>query len=1333
MRLGFIHYRYIILLVLLLTLPVVSSLVAQVSTSSLPQPESITYRQGLPQAFVPSIIQDKQGFIWMATRDGLCRYDGINFKVFQPNSDEKPGITSSSLSGIELDRHGNIWIFSDENDVDILDPVTETFTNLSRQPFFRKHFAHEVISTFFIDSQDHLWLSFLSNKVVCIEPKTNRIHYYNRPPVPGYLPTFDTFLQDAQGTVWMSNKTGLYRLNQSQGRFVNYALPDNDIRGIYLRPNNQLFLVSPRSVMLLQPATGQLGHIPLPASVNLTGLWHHTRITADRRGNIYFNIYNQLFRFNKNKRFDLLTELDSKTEFRSLFVDKSDVLWAGTHRSGLLKYNLNLNSFKAAPYHTGFYQDLFIQNLGFPANQITKITKNESPYFFRYTFDKGGKLWFNMGNNHIYQADLYTKHLIEIPFPSNPPLRHSGNAPVMPMATDPSGHIWVLTDSSAAWHENGHWKPFPYPIRAKTQPDNVLQSTNITQGIDGPMLQLVVDEQSLWIASKTNGLYRVDRKSGRIQQYRHQPSDLASLSSNQLYCLAADPIDKTILWIGTFGNGLCRFNKRSGKSQRFTKQEGLPNNVIYAAIPDQQDCLWIATNQGICRLNRQTFQTRTYTHEDGLWEDEFNRSHFLHLSDDRMIMGGLGGITSFYPRQLRDDTYQTPVQITGIEVNNQPFERNALSGSLPVQSLQKLELPYNQNFLTINFAALQYNSQPKLHYRYQLVGLNNNWIETPRPVAEYTDLRWGTYSLRLNASNTSGIWSKHIRVLTLIIHPPWWATWWAILLYVLAFIGIVYGVIRTYLTEQEARQLREIDALKARFFTNIAHEFRTPLTLILAPTENLRNRLKTPEDHHQLDLINQNANQLLGLVNQLMDLAKADAHVLKVNEVQGDLVEFLTRLIRSFEPQAAAKGIQLTLRTDIITNQYWFDTDKFERIVSNLVANALKFTPMGGKVSVDLSLTNRLVINNFPDNATSPSSLLQLTIADNGIGVPPEQLPHIFDRFYRGDNSGVKYQEGTGIGLALVKELVDIQAGTITATSKVSIGTTFTLTFPYRPAEVLPAPPLKPALLPKRVLLEQEVLDSAAQEKSVVLIVEDNTALSDFIADTFPANYQIHRAGNGVEGLEKASQLIPDLIISDVYMPVMDGYTLCSRLKTDSRTSHIPVILLTAKSSIDSRLEGLSLGADDYIAKPFPIQELQLRVRNLLEQRRQLKERIMASLTKPPSPTDGITSATDPLLDKLSQLIEQHLDTTSFGAEELVLESGLSRMNLHRKLKALTGESTGEFIRNYRLKRAAQLLRQGYSVSETAYLVGFEDPSYFARSFRKTYQMTPSAYSSMYK
>ena len=546
----------------------------------------------------------------------------------------------------------------------------------------------------------------------------------------------------------------------------------------------------------------------------------------------------------------------------------------------------------------------------------------------------------------------------------------------------------------------------------------------------------------------------------------------------------------------------------------------------------------------------------------------------------------------------------------------------------------------------------------------------------------------------------------------------------ALVLYGLLGLLAGYGLMRVYLKQQETNQLRALDAMKTRFFTNITHEFRTPLTLILAPAEQLKQRLHHPDDQRQLTIISHYATQLLGLINQLMDLSKAEAHALRVNESQGNLGEFLTQLVQSFEPQASANGVQMIVRVEEVGSYYWFDSEKLERIVLNLVANALKFTPMGGRVVVSLTA--------HPDHELAESPL-QLTVADNGVGIAPEQLDHIFDRFYQADyvatsESAQPQPEGTGIGLALVKELVEVQNGTIGVASKVSIGTTFTLTLPYRPAIAPAASVRRDSRLPATSPL-QATNGIETDETPVILLVEDNPDLSDFIAGSLPVFYQIHRAANGFDGFGQAVNLIPDLVISDVLMPVMDGYTLCQQLKQDDRTSHVPVILLTAKASVDSRLEGLAQGADDYITKPFHVRELLLRVHNLLEQRRQLQKWTLASVTNP-DPVPAAPSPPDPLLDKLCQLVEQHLDQTAFGVEELTVASGLSRMNLHRKLKALTGTSAGEFIRNYRLKRAAQLLRQGHSVSETAYLVGFEDPSYFARSFRKVYQISPSAFAS---
>lgn len=558
---------------------------------------------------------------------------------------------------------------------------------------------------------------------------------------------------------------------------------------------------------------------------------------------------------------------------------------------------------------------------------------------------------------------------------------------------------------------------------------------------------------------------------------------------------------------------------------------------------------------------------------------------------------------------------------------------------------------------------------------------------------------------------------------------PVWATWWAILLYGLLAVSVVYGLVQAYLNQQEAKQLMAIDALKKRFYANITHEFRTPLTLILAPAEQLKQRLTNPNDQQQVELITQNATQLLSLVNQLMELSKAEDNLLKVKESQGDIVAFLARLIQSFDLQANAKGIQIILRPEKDAAYYWFDADKLERIVYNLLANALKCTPVGGRIIMNVATANDLESIELSKVHSEQRSRVHLEISDNGVGTSPEKLPYIFDRFYPVDDSSLDQPNGFDSGLALVKELVDIQQGTIQVVSKVSIGTTFLIDLPYRPAtDAFVATQSAVVTQPPTTDQKESVNEQPLAEAPTILIVEDNKGLSDFIADNLPTIYRVHRAVNGAEGWEKALHILPDLVISDILMPVMNGYELCQQLKKDSRTSHIPVILLTAKTSIDSKLEGLSSGADDYMAKPFYVQELQLRIRNLLEQRQQLRKWALSIITNP-DPLPNSSSPPDPLIEKLCQIIENHLDDKTFGVDELILASGMSRMNLHRKLKVLVDIPTGEFIRNYRLKRAAQLLRQGRSVSETAYLVGFEDPSYFARSFRKLYQMTPSDYS----
>jgi signal transduction histidine kinase/DNA-binding response OmpR family regulator len=1038
-------------------------------------------------------------------------------------------------------------------------------------------------------------------------------------------------------------------------------------------------------------------------------------IVTDSRGNHYFSQYNILFRFNEKDGPQVMTHLSVNRECISLFMDRSDVLWMGTNGASVYKYDLRALPFQTQFYRTNFVQDLLIDGLKIPAAQVPAHFAQSYPYAFRYAYDGQGDLWFNAGSWPFYRLTKQTQKLTAVSAPG-PDFRLK--SPVISLATDPDGKVWFFQDSLAGWYDKTRqrWERFP---------------RRISPSVSDQVLQVVVDNKALWLATESRGLFRVDRRTGRSTNYVHKRNDPTSLSSNSLFCFFPDPDDPNRLWIGTFGSGLCVFDKRTGRSRRLTVADGLPNNAIYSAMPDQHGYLWIGTNKGLCRMDRRTFKTYTFTRDDGLLSNEFNRFHFLQRADGRIMMGGLEGMTSFYPNQLSLDVFKPAVEITGLQINNQPIKPgpDSPTGGLPAQAVTELTLPHDQNFLTIEFAALQFNRLGKNRYRYRLVGIDPDWVETSRPEAIYTDLQPGHYTLQLNAANTSGIWSSIIRPLDLTIRPPVWATWWAYGLYALAVFGIALGLMHVYLNrlrlrqsillnQREAEQLRAVDEMKTRFVTNITHEFRTPLTLILSPTEQMKRELPDPKNQRRLSAIEKNASQLLRLINQLMDLSKLEANLMAIHEIRGNPTVFVQECLQPFEDQAKAKGVQLTF-TSQIDGDYWFDTDKLERVVNNLVANATKFTPSGGTITVDLQ----------PDESDEKPGLT-LTVSDTGVGISADHLPRIFDRFYQIETQSKTHipqspqQEGTGIGLSLVKELVERQGGQIRVDSTEGQGTTFTVWLPYRKAQVNDSVPgLREMESP---LVDPETI---TDEPPQILLVEDNDDLADFIAESLPAHYHVFRTSNGVEGFEKAVEQIPDLIISDVLMPEMDGYTLCEKLKENRYTSHIPVVLLTAKSSVDSRIEGLSRGADDYITKPFYVQELQLRVGNLLERQRRLRDRIRLDLSRPgPSGASEKPAEIDLFLQQVMALMEANLDNSAFGVDELGQLTQMSRMSLYRKLKTLTGMSTGDFIRLYRLKRSTQFLTEGRSVSETAYLVGFETLAHFSKTFRDYYQISPSQF-----
>ncbi|MGG7664573.1 hybrid sensor histidine kinase/response regulator transcription factor [Dyadobacter sp. BHUBP1] len=1316
-------------------------MVALAQSASFPVPESITAKEGLPQGFVPGIVQDKRGFIWLATRDGLCRYDGHRgsgriFKVFQPSDTQELSLSSLGLENLQITVDGKIWITTDEGQIDLFDPVRETFVNFSRQVFYQKHFGKRFLRDMYVDRQHRLWLMSDGGGLDYIHLNTQKIKGYHTAngDTSAIARAHVRFVkEDRSGNIWAVSNQGIFLQIHGTDRFIPFYSPilaggaDKKVNALTDLKDGRLLVLYNTGMALLDPMTGQGQARTLV--LDAQAQYRHPIVT-DSKGNVYFFRMNHLYRLGKNDSLDEFPVQADVDEFKSLFVDRSDVLWAGTNGRGIRKYNLMASYFNTKPYSSDFISDLLRDFLKVPPTEMAKLPDDLFSYNFRYAFDGPQKMWFGAGRTPLFELDLSSRTIRIIPFPVTiKDIKRSELA--IGLAKDPDGRMWAVHDSLLFSYKNGVWTKFPYAIRVNAaQPAGAAQpgaaQFNLTEpresrsGVESGIIQIVADSQYLWVATTARGLYRIDKVSGAISRYGQEPG---SLSSNNLYCLFADPLDENLLWIGTFGSGLCRFDKCTGHCERISKQNGLPNNVVYAAIPDRQGNVWVATNQGLSQVNKKTLQTRTYTREDGLMADEFNRFHALALPDDRIFLGGIEGITAFDAKQPHEDHYRPPVYVTGISINNAPLEPRLSAGELPVTAMQSLDLAYWQNFLTVEFAAMQYNRSDRIRYRYQLEGVDEHWIETETPVTKYTDLRPGHYVLRLNASNTLGMWSNEVRELHIRIKPPWWQTWWAYVIYCVVFLAAVYGLLQMYvnrvrmqqailfkqkeidLKARETQQLRELDEMKTQFFSNITHEFRTPLTLILGPAGQMLEEQRPEKDSKRLSLIERNARQLLGLINQLLDLSKLEAGTTRVDAAWADMGDYIEALTGTFQMAAKAKNVTLEFRNHLENSYFWFDHEKLERIVTNLLSNAVKFANEGGRIRVTLNATE--------------SEGAEIVVANTGEKIPEEQLRRIFDRFYQAGQTG--YREGTGIGLAIVKELVELQGGTVSAKSGADgFDTVFTVTMPYRRGE---AQHSTESVVPKMNGNSQAVHEEGQSAK--ILLVEDNAGLAEFVSDSLAENYRFYHARNGEEGLAMATEIMPDLIISDVMMPVMDGYVFCKHIKSNMETSHIPVVLLTAKSALESRVEGLELGADDYITKPFHMPELRLRIRNLLDRQARLYERLRASFAEPLALPESPEGVTDPFLNKLYQILDSRLDDPDFGVTELIREIGMSNSSLNRKLKTLIDLSAVELIRNYRLKKAAALLSDGIAVSEAAYAVGFDNLSYFAKCFRDLYNMTP--------
>ncbi len=1372
---------------------------------------------------VSSLYEDSQGKLWVGTDNGLNCFvpETASFQHFRLDSPTRILAEQKIVSDITEDAAGNFWLAtysgiyrmqrrdSPENSYQI-DYFPITPENLSS--------PRNYINSLHIDPDNHFWIGtndglfLLTNQGDDeFNPLSPATPQFNILPQNQYLPdsikTPDTYqITDIQtlsnGQVWGVGNYGIFGVERRENpwQFEFYPLfilnnstgnrfwersgpmgPELWIPGIW---EDKLFIFDLNKRIFLQ--TLQAEDLLLPTGdVKFVDAALHS-LYEDRTGLVWITSANGLYRYDPAAaRFytypDAFRKLLKASPFnlRTAYLDSRQNLW-------LINENI----------YTGSPEKGNLDRL-----QTSKAYGQKDWIFYNKILeDSRGNFWFGLEGNGIYHYDHQSGQILRhyLRAESENPIFRYNNVTALLEAG--SGHIWAGISTLLRTNPVRQLPPEPanylYRIDPATGETAEFKIADWPQASEENYIFALAEGNAdlLWVGTQF-GLLRFTINNAAVEIFQHDPGQQSSLSNNRVHAVLPDPLQpERYIWAATFGGGLNRLDQQTAEFEHFTTEDGLPSNDISSLLADDNGNLWLGTSNGLSKItldqqNRDILHIRIYTPEDGLTGEDFtyfygNNAHKARSGE--FVFSSLKSFDVFSPTDFTTEIDTPHTLLNGLQVHYQPLIPGAENSPIdrPVAELQEITLPYHQNTLTFDMLALHYRVPEKNRYRYRLIGYDNEWVENNyNRQAHYTGLPPGNYTFNFQAAATNNIWTRNGSSLKITITPPWWRTWWAYIAYFLLIVGALflfqrYEINRQRLkhnlemeslrSEQERREterLKEMDRLKTRFFTNISHEFRTPLTLIMGPVDQMLSQKPSESTQQQLDIIQRNARRLYHLINQLLDLSRLENSRLPLQAAPGDIVDYLKGLTMGFSSWSERK--QVTLR--LIVNEgvaeihqsdkpLYFDRDFLEKILNNLISNAMKFTSKGGKVTVELGIGSaELGMRN--------AELFLIRVSDTGIGIPAERLPHVFDRFYQADSSATREYEGTGIGLALCKDLVERHYGTIEVESIEGKGSTFTVRLPLGKAHLPPEDVVAAIHTAKRVkpisqdvfepnyedatvnpLAEISAADDKGQDKTpelpedqqstTILLVEDH---SDFRAymrsclldngdDQFQKNYQILEAKNGEVGWQQSLASLPDIIISDIMMPKMNGYELCKKLKSDQRTSHIPVILLTAKATQDDKLLGLETGADDYLSKPFDSRELNLRVRNLVKQRRKLQALFSQSVTLKPSEVT-VNSLDETFLKKAIEIVETHISDENFDIDTLQDALNLSRSHLHRKLKALTGKSATDFIRTVRLHRAADLLRQqAGTVTEIAYQTGFNSQAYFSRSFQKEFGMSPKAF-----
>lgn len=1037
----------------------------------------------------------------------------------------------------------------------------------------------------------------------------------------------------------------------------------------------------------------------------------------------------------------------SYDKIRAIYEDRQNNLWLGTEGGGL--------NFHAARYGRDNYQHF--TSIPAPKNAFTliEVEENNSSYLYLGAQANPGLYKLKIPRAGEKLTDMVVTNFPQIP-----------NS-VFALLNEQNKYLWVGTYNGGLYRldlENGIDSGLAGPYRHDPQnPQSI--SDNIIRSL------LEDSDKNLWIGTG-KGLCMISaeerhRATPIFTSYLFSPNDTSSLSHN--YVLAMHESQAGDLWIGTFGGGLNKFikgkNGARGHFKKYTEDDGLSNAVVKGILEDDEGNLWLATNNGISRFNPHSESFKNYDTHDGLQSKEFSEIACLKRKNGEMLFGGINGFNSFFPVNIKENIYPPEVVFTNFEVVNKPIsvgenlnERILLDSA--ISKIRHIDLKHDENSFSLEFAALHFAAPEKNQYKYKLEGFDDEWItvNSQKRFATYTNIEPGDYTIYVKASNNDGVWSEKAASISINIAPPFWKTGTAYVIYATLLIGFLvaiqlYTVIgikekhALVLEHIENERTEELHQLKLQYFTNISHELKTPLTLISGPMDYLINSGKGmgyEEREHQYHLIKKNTNYLLRLVNQLLEFRKLDRGKIQLKVQLGEIDAFIREISEPFQFVAKKKEINYQINSFHMKERIWYDQGIIEKVLYNLLSNAFKFTPKHGSIEVELAIKNDKRGKQSPN--AERGDYLELRVSDTGPGIPVENQEKIFERYFNDPNSGGFLVDGTGIGLSYTKSLVELHKGSIELESEEGKGANFMVILPvdrhsYFTSELVDQekrPLSRPAtsLAGLNDFIEDEDPLERRSENSdqyqlglpYLLLVDDSKDIREHIKTSLSGKYNILEAENGEEGLKIANEMIPDLIISDIMMPVMDGIEFGKALKTDAKTSHIPIIMLTGKSSEESEIEGLKIGIDAYISKPFNMEKLKIHLENILKQRTELNERFRKQILLEPEEVT-VTSTDEIFLSKAMALVEEHMADPDFNVENMVQGIGMSRSKLYLKLKALTGQSTSEFIRTIRLKRAVQLLESSdLTVKEIMYMTGFNTASYFSKCFKKQFGVSPSDY-----